>query len=97
MKQLIIIMALLSMPSCMSLETRRSIANEQVQMHPEFGDIRGQLDRLEAKYDTLLQRINSLDEKLVTMEEAHRDNTEIIIEYVRKWKEELLIELNKRK
>lgn len=84
--------------SCMSMQTRRGIAEEQVQMHPELGavDVKllvlsNRLDALESlstKMDTILVKLN-------VMEEAHRDDIGMLLSEIKKMIDDTKDELKK--
>lgn len=79
---------------CASMQTKEHRAQEAAHLglisHPELGQIQQSIAILSEKFDTLFARI-------ATVEEAHRDDTEMVIEYVRKWVEEMKVELAKVK
>lgn len=78
---------------CASMPTKERRAAEAAQLglvsHPELADVRVQLDLVNRRIDTLLER-------LAAMEEAHRDDTEMVIADLRRFVDELKSELKKQ-
>ena len=89
MKKFIAIILLLATTSCMSLQTRKKIVEDQVQMHPEWADINFKLKIIDERMDRLFEKMN-------VVEEAHRDDTEMVISYLRSQIDEIKKELMKK-
>lgn len=97
MKKMILIVALAS-SSCMSMQTRKGIAAEQIQMHPELETLNTKIQVLENRLDAMEQVSKKLDDlflKLNTMEEAHRDDTDTVMSYLSKQIDEIKVLVKK--
>lgn len=66
-KKLLLIVLISS--SCMSMQTRKGIVEEQVMMHPEFDDIMRQLHQIDGVNEQLIQKINDMMEQLAKCKE----------------------------
>lgn len=91
MKRLLIVMCMIS-TSCMSMQTRRGIVEEQVQMHPELTALDAKIQVLDNRLDSLESIATKLDAliiKLDKVEEAHRDDTEMVMTYLRQQIDEI--------
>lgn len=75
------------MSACMSMQTRRGLVAEQVQNHPELSSLTAQLQVVQSRLDALESLSTKLDAlfiKLNVMEEAHRDDTGMLLSEVKK-------------
>lgn len=86
----VLIALVLTTSACASMPTKQRRAREAAEIglvsHPELADIMAALARLEAAYDTLRETLMT---KINAVEEAHRDDTELVIDYVRRQIEDL--------
>lgn len=106
MKKLAVVVLLLPLVACASIERQQKHASEMAALglvsHPELADIMAQLRRVDERLDTLLARLSTVEEarqtvlaRIATVEEAHRDDTEMVIDYLRRFSDELKAEMHK--
>jgi hypothetical protein len=91
MRAMVIVIGLLLLSSCSTVQGRMVAAR-----HPEIEGLHAQIRILDEKQDMLLAKLQSLLERMNAVEEAHRDDTERVVAYVRTWVDELKAEIAKR-
>jgi len=93
------LITIMSIAGCASMERKQKRAAEMAELglvsHPELADLQAAIARLDAKYDGLLDKANTLLARINTVEEAHREDTELVIDYVRRFAEEVKAEARK--